>query len=90
MSLSSVLLCGVDTVKRGLGHAVEYDCQKHDTEPGNQPDAQFQEPGNPLGLALHAGGWGLTMGQLLCLPMIALGAALIVRARRRGAAPQPA
>ncbi|WP_149754426.1 prolipoprotein diacylglyceryl transferase [Roseivivax sediminis] len=55
-----------------------------------QPDMQFQSPGNPLGLALHLGGWGLTMGQILCLPMIALGAALIVRARRRRAEPRPA
>ena len=36
-----------------------------------QPDAQFVSEGNPVGLALHWGGWGLTMGQLLSLPMIA-------------------
>ncbi|MFY0617216.1 MAG: prolipoprotein diacylglyceryl transferase [Shimia sp.] len=47
-----------------------------------QPDAQFITPGNPLGLALHLNGYGFTMGQLLSLPMIALGAYLIVRARR--------
>lgn len=47
-----------------------------------QPDAQFVNAGNPLGLAWHIGGWGLTMGQLLCLPMIAIGALLIARARR--------
>ncbi len=47
-----------------------------------QPDAQFVSPGNPLGLAWHAGGWGLTMGQILCLPMIAVGLFLILRARR--------
>ncbi len=47
-----------------------------------QPDAQFIAPGNPLGLAWHIGGWGLTMGQLLSLPMIALGLWLIARARR--------
>ncbi|MEO0773599.1 MAG: prolipoprotein diacylglyceryl transferase family protein, partial [Pseudomonadota bacterium] len=38
-----------------------------------QPDAHFITPGNPLGLALHIDGVGLTMGQLLCLPMIAIG-----------------
>lgn len=38
-----------------------------------QPDAQFVSPGNPLGLAWHLGGYGLTMGQMLSLPMIALG-----------------
>ncbi len=47
-----------------------------------QPDAQFISEGNPLGLALHVGGYGLTMGQLLSLPMILLGAWLIARARR--------
>ena len=47
-----------------------------------QPDAQFISPGNPLGLAWHVGGWGLTMGQVLCLPMIAIGVFLILRARR--------
>jgi phosphatidylglycerol:prolipoprotein diacylglycerol transferase len=49
-----------------------------------QPDAQFIGPGNPLGLAWQIGGYGLTMGQLLSLPMIALGLFLILRAKRRG------
>ena len=48
-----------------------------------QPDAQFVSAGNPLGLALHVDGFGLTMGQLLSLPMIALGLWLIATARRR-------
>lgn len=47
-----------------------------------QPDAQFVSPGNPLGLAWQVGGFGLTMGQTLCLPMMALGLWLIIRARR--------
>jgi phosphatidylglycerol:prolipoprotein diacylglycerol transferase len=47
-----------------------------------QPDAQFVTVGNPLGLALHVGGFGLTMGQLLSLPMILLGLFFIQRARR--------
>ncbi|MCX7558877.1 prolipoprotein diacylglyceryl transferase [Sulfitobacter sp. F26204] len=47
-----------------------------------QPDAQFVSDGNPLGLALQSGGYGLTMGQLLCLPMILIGAFFILRARR--------
>ncbi|MHA7876956.1 prolipoprotein diacylglyceryl transferase [Roseivivax sp.] len=47
-----------------------------------QPDAQFVTPENPLGLAWHIGGYGLTMGQILSLPMIALGLYLVMRARR--------
>ena len=46
-----------------------------------QPDAQFITLGNPMGLALHVNGYGLTMGQLLSLPMIAAGIWFIVRAR---------
>lgn len=51
-----------------------------------QPDAQFVSPGNPLGLALQVGGLGLTMGQLLSLPMIALGLWFVIRARGRASA----
>lgn len=47
-----------------------------------QPDAQFVSPGNPLGLAWHVDGYGLTMGQLLSLPMIALGLWFTLKARR--------
>jgi len=47
-----------------------------------QPDAQFVTQGNPLGLAWQLGGYGLTMGQILCLPMIAVGLFFIMRARR--------
>lgn len=49
-----------------------------------QPDAQFISENNPLGLAWHVTGYGLTMGQLLSLPMIVLGLWLIMRARWRG------
>ncbi|MEM8775696.1 MAG: prolipoprotein diacylglyceryl transferase family protein, partial [Pseudomonadota bacterium] len=38
-----------------------------------QPDEYFVGPNNPLGLALHINGIGLTMGQLLCIPMIVFG-----------------
>ena len=48
-----------------------------------QPDAQFQSEGNPLGLALQVNGYGLTMGQLLTLPMILGGALVIWVALRR-------
>jgi phosphatidylglycerol:prolipoprotein diacylglycerol transferase len=48
-----------------------------------QPDAQFVTPGNPIGWAVQVGGAGLTMGQLLSLPMIALGLWFVLRARER-------
>jgi phosphatidylglycerol---prolipoprotein diacylglyceryl transferase len=47
-----------------------------------QPDANFVAPGNPLGLALKFGEFGLTKGQELSLPMIAIGLYFIWRARR--------
>ncbi|MGY3439137.1 MULTISPECIES: prolipoprotein diacylglyceryl transferase [unclassified Marinovum] len=46
-----------------------------------QPDAQFVSDGNPLGLAWQIGGLGLTMGQMLSLPMIAVGLYLVARKR---------
>jgi phosphatidylglycerol:prolipoprotein diacylglycerol transferase len=48
-----------------------------------QPDAQFVTEGNPIGFALALSpSVGLTMGQILSLPMIALGLWLVARARR--------
>lgn len=70
-------LTGVFFAGYGLGRfAVEF---------VRQPDAQFVSPGNPLGLALQLNGVGLTMGQLLTLPMIIVGVALVVSARKRAA-----
>jgi phosphatidylglycerol---prolipoprotein diacylglyceryl transferase len=46
-----------------------------------QPDAQFVTDGNPLGLAWQIGGWGLTQGQALSLPMILVGLYFITRSR---------
>ncbi|MEO9575079.1 MAG: prolipoprotein diacylglyceryl transferase [Tateyamaria sp.] len=70
------LVCGTFLAGYGLSRfAVEF---------VRQPDAQFVGPANPLGLAWHVGGYGLTMGQLLSLPMIFLGLFLIWRARRIG------
>ncbi|MGC9420119.1 MAG: prolipoprotein diacylglyceryl transferase [Rhodovulum sp.] len=48
-----------------------------------QADPQFITPDNPMGHVLHAGGVGLSMGQLLSLPMMALGLLLLWLARRR-------
>jgi len=49
-----------------------------------QPDAQFVSADNPVGFALALSPqMGLTMGQILSLPMIALGLWLVAWARRR-------
>ena len=47
-----------------------------------QPDPQFISDGNPLGLAFHIGGFGLTMGQALSLPMLAVGLWFLFRHQR--------
>ncbi len=48
-----------------------------------QADAQFVAAGNPWGHVVGGPVWGLTMGQLLSLPMILVGLAFVLRARRR-------
>lgn len=49
-----------------------------------QADAQFISPENPLGYVFGSPEFGLTMGQLLSLPMVAAGLALVLFAKRRG------
>ena len=44
-----------------------------------QPDAQFVSVGNPIGWAVQFGEFGLTMGQLLSLPMLAVGLFFLLR-----------
>jgi phosphatidylglycerol:prolipoprotein diacylglycerol transferase len=46
-----------------------------------QPDHQFVGPGNPVGWALQIGSYGLTMGQLLSVPMLLAGLWFLSRAR---------
>ncbi len=55
-----------------------------------QPDMQFVTEENPIGHALHFGAGGLTMGQILSLPMILTGVALIwwVRSDRANRKPK--
>ncbi|MBZ8117419.1 prolipoprotein diacylglyceryl transferase [Roseovarius sp. LXJ103] len=50
-----------------------------------QADAQFITQDNPLGYALQFGGAGLSMGQILSLPMIGVGLVVILYARSRPA-----
>jgi phosphatidylglycerol:prolipoprotein diacylglycerol transferase len=54
-----------------------------------QPDPQFVSTGNPLGLAVHFEGYGLTMGQLLTLPMVLIGLFLIISARKKSSGESP-
>ncbi len=46
-------------------------------------DAQFITPDNPHGHVIGLGGAGMTMGQLLSLPMILIGLALLLTGRRQ-------
>ena len=48
-----------------------------------QADPQFVSPGNPWGHVLRFGEAGLTMGQLLSLPMLLAGMAMLAAAFRR-------
>lgn len=50
-----------------------------------QADAQFITPDNPLGHVVGGAEWGLSMGQLLSLPMILLGLFFVLRALLRPA-----
>ncbi len=51
-----------------------------------EADAQFVTPDNPLGHVVRLGEAGLSMGQLLSLPMILLGVGIVLWTRRRTAA----
>ncbi|SIS84662.1 prolipoprotein diacylglyceryl transferase [Phaeovulum vinaykumarii] len=50
-----------------------------------QADAQFITPDNPLGHVLALGPLGVSMGQLLSLPMILAGLVFVLRARKGAA-----
>ncbi|NNF90695.1 MAG: prolipoprotein diacylglyceryl transferase, partial [Boseongicola sp.] len=68
-------LCGMFLAGYGLSRfAVEF---------VRQADAQFITPDNPMGYTVQFGAWGLSQGQLLSLPMIAVGLGVVVLARRR-------
>lgn len=47
-----------------------------------QADAQFITPDNPFGHVIGGVHWGLSMGQLLSLPMVIVGLYFVLRARR--------
>ncbi len=50
-----------------------------------QADAQFITQDNPMGYVVQFAGAGLSMGQLLSLPMVAFGLAMLAWSRRRTA-----
>ena len=50
-----------------------------------QADARFITPDNPLGHVIGGPVWGVTMGQLLSLPMVLVGLAFVAFALRRPA-----
>ena len=47
-----------------------------------QPDAQFQSQSNPLGFFFQIGEFGLTMGQILSIPMVIIGFVLCFTSKR--------
>ncbi len=62
-------LTGVFLMGYGLARAI--------VEMYRQPDAQFVTELNPVGYVWQLGEWGLTMGQILSMPMIAIGFGLV-------------
>ncbi|WP_104491754.1 prolipoprotein diacylglyceryl transferase [Paracoccus denitrificans] len=69
---------------------ISYGLSRFVVEFFRQADAQFITPDNPLGHVLGGPAWGVTMGQLLSLPMVLVGLAFLIRARMRPAVPQTA
>ncbi|MEL7345713.1 MAG: prolipoprotein diacylglyceryl transferase family protein [Pseudomonadota bacterium] len=68
-------ICGLFLAGYGTGRFI--------VEFFRQADAQFITPDNPIGFVVTAGPLGVTMGQLLSLPMIVLGVVILIIARMR-------
>ncbi len=49
-----------------------------------QADDQYITPENPLGYVFELGAWGLSMGQVLSLPMVFVGLIFLLRSRKTG------
>ncbi|WP_339109351.1 prolipoprotein diacylglyceryl transferase [Thioclava sp. GXIMD4216] len=62
---------------------IGYGCSRAFVELFRQADPQFVTPTDPMGYVVQFGQYGLSMGQLLSLPMIAIGIVLVLRALRR-------
>lgn len=59
-----------------------YGLARFTVEIWREADAQFITPDNPLGHVLQLGPAGVSMGQVLSLPMVVIGAALLVQGLR--------
>ena len=64
---------------------IGYALSRFVVEFARQADGHFITPDNPLGYVVHFGPAGLSMGQLLSLPMLAFGIIMLLRSRRQGA-----
>ena len=62
-----------------------YGIARYIVEFARQPDLHFQSAENPMGYMFYSDNFGITMGQILSLPMIVVGLALVIRAIRRPA-----
>lgn len=65
------------------GFLIGYGLGRTVVELFRQADAKFITPDNPWGHVVRLGEAGLTMGQMLSLPMIAAGILVVLAARRR-------
>lgn len=61
---------------------IGYGLSRMFVEQFRQADAQFITPDNPFGHVIGGALWGLSMGQLLSLPMVIVGLYFVLRARR--------
>lgn len=89
--LLGLLLAGIVIFARGLSRPwlitglflLGYGLSRFVVEFVRVADWQYITPDNPLGYALRLGDFGLSMGQILSLPMIVVGLGLAVWALRR-------
>ena len=69
------MICGLFIAGYGISRFV--------VEFFRQADAQFMSPDNPMGYVMQIGSFGITRGQQFSLPMILVGLAILLAARRR-------
>jgi phosphatidylglycerol:prolipoprotein diacylglycerol transferase len=62
-----------------------YGIARYIVEFARQPDLHFQSVENPIGYMFYSDKFGITMGQVLSVPMIFVGLALVIHALHRPA-----